>query len=147
MEKQAYKSLANSLIEKMNSHRVIKGILVSYIITIPIFLILAYALTFSDFPEKYISTCVLITTIVSILVAGTASTRNVKSRGWLNGASVGLIYVLVLYIFSSLIFRDFSITTRVITMSLIGILTGAVGGIIGINMQSASKAKRKVVNK
>jgi len=69
---------------------VIKGILVSYLFTIPMFAIFAYFLKFTDFPLKYMSTAVIITTLLSIVIAGWISTKNVKSKGWLNGAIVDL---------------------------------------------------------
>jgi len=121
----------------------IKGIIVSYIITIPAFIIFALLLSYIDFPEKYISSAVLIATIVSLLVAGSTATRNVKNKGWLNGAIVGLIYMLVLYIFSGLVFKNFTIDRQVIIMAVIGVLCGAIGGIIGINFKRNSSIKHR----
>jgi putative membrane protein (TIGR04086 family) len=72
---------------------------------------------------------------------GSTSTRGVKNKGWLNGGIVGMIYMLVLYLASSLVFNDFTVDNYVITMGLIGIFTGAIGGIIGINIKRPSHAK------
>jgi len=119
-----------------------KGIVVSYMITIPAFMLFALILSNTDFPEKYISPAVVITSIISVLAAGSAATRGLKDKGWLNGSIVGLVYMLVLYLLSSMIFRNFAIGKYVITMTIIGILTGAIGGIIGINTKGGSKYKR-----
>ena len=120
---------------------VLKGILAAYIITIPAFMLFALILTNTDFTQKLISPAVVVTTVISVLTAGSVSTKGLKSRGWLNGSIVGIIYMFVLYIVSSLIFKDFTIDKYVITMTVIGILTGAIGGIVGINIKKETKYK------
>ncbi|HQA58543.1 MAG TPA: TIGR04086 family membrane protein [Acetivibrio sp.] len=123
------------LTEHSNIVTIIMGILVSYAITLPIAAVLAYLLMFTDFPQKYMPTAVIITTLLSIVIAGWVSTKNVKSKGWLNGGIVGIVYVLILYLASSIVYRDFSIDVNVIVKFLIGILTGCIGGILGINLR------------
>lgn len=122
---------------------IIKGIVVSYIITIPVFMIFAFILANTEFPEKLISPAVLITTIISLLTAGISATKGTKSKGWLNGCIVGFVYMLILYFASSIAMDNFSIDRYIITMGLIGVITGAMGGIIGINFKSKSYSKVK----
>lgn len=131
---------ANTAInESLSPKSVLKGILAAYIITIPAFMLFALILSNTDFPQKLVSPAVIITTIISVLTAGSVSTKGVRNKGWLNGGIVGFIYMLVLYMISSLVFKDFAINKYVITMSLIGILTGAIGGIVGINIKGGNK--------
>jgi len=92
-------------------------------------------LKFTDFPLKYMSTAVIITTLLSIVIAGWISTKNVKSKGWLNGAIVGFIYMLILYLVSSIVYREFAINSYVLILLGIGILSGSIGGILGINLK------------
>jgi len=129
---QAAKNILNG---HSNIIMVIKGILVSYLFTIPMFTIFAYFLKFTDFPLKYMSTAVIITTLLSIVIAGWISTKNVKSKGWLNGAIVGFIYMLILYLVSSIVYREFAINSYVLILLGIGILSGSIGGILGINLK------------
>lgn len=136
---QAAKNIIN---EHANIVTIAKGILVSYAVTLPIFAVFAYFLTFTDFPQKYIPSAVIITTLLSIVIAGWTSARNMRSRGWLNGAVVGLVYMVVLYFLSSVTFENYSISRHVITMFIIGILTGSIGGILGINLRKESSYKR-----
>jgi len=121
-----------------------KGILISYIITIPLFSIFAFILTYTDFPQHMIKPVVLITTIISVLVAGSFVAKNAKSKGWLNGGAVGLLYMLLLYIASSIVLRDFSINRYILTIMIIGVLTGSIGGIVGINFRYSSHSRRKI---
>jgi putative membrane protein (TIGR04086 family) len=138
---QTGQSAKTILSEHITLASVLRGLLISYLITIPTFIIFALILTYTSFPEMLISPAVVITTMISILTAGSTSTRGVKNKGWLNGGIVGMIYMLVLYLASSLVFNDFTVDNYVITMGLIGIFTGAIGGIIGINIKRPSHAK------
>ena len=128
--------------ESMSLVAVLKGILAAYIITIPAFMLFALILANTDYPQKLITPAVVITTIISVLTAGSISTRGLKNKGWLNGSIVGFLYMLILYLLSSLIYRNFAIDNYVVTMTVIGILTGAIGGIIGINIKKSTKYKR-----
>ncbi len=121
-----------------------KGIVASYIITIPLFIFFALVLTYTNFPEKYVESAVLAVTVLSVLAAGFTTTRSIGSKGWLNGGIVGLIYMIILYILNCLIYQDFSINRRVLTMLLIGVLSGSVGGIVGINVGNKRRYRYKV---
>jgi putative membrane protein (TIGR04086 family) len=112
-----------------------KGIGVSYLVTIPLFAVFSFILSRMEFPERYIDPAVLITTVVSILAAGIISSVNLRSRGWMNGAFVGLIYMLILYAASSIVYGSFPVNRHVVIMFVIGAITGAIGGIFGINMK------------
>ena len=135
MVRNANQTAKTQLSEKISLMSIMKGILVSYIITIPAFILFAFILANTDFPEKYMSAIVVITTITSVLIAGSTATRGLKNKGWLNGSIVGLVYMLILYLLSSIIFKTFSIDKYIITMTIIGVLTGSIGGIIGINLK------------
>lgn len=119
----------------------LRGLLASYIITIPAFMIFALILTNLDFPQRLLTPAVVVITVISVLIAGAVSTRGVRSRGWLNGSIVGLIYMLVLYLFSSILCKDFSVDRYVITMTIIGVLAGAIGGIMSVNSPKDKKYK------
>lgn len=135
MIKQANQAAKSVLYDRVNLALIFKGIVISYLITIPTFIIFAIILTYTSFPEKYISSTVMVTTIISILIAGSTATKNVKNKGWMNGGFVGLVYTIVLYLISSIILKNFLIDKHVITVLIIGIITGAIGGIIGINLK------------
>lgn len=145
--KEMGQNLKSAISERINLLKICKGIGISYLITIPIFVILAVILTYTSFPEDYISPAVIVTTVISILFAGSTATRNLKSKGWLNGALVGFIYMLFLYVAGSLAIRDFSVNRHVIAMALIGVLSGSIGGIIGINFRHGSHSRYKPVKK
>ena len=127
--------------EKMSLFSLLKGLLISYIITIPAFMLFALILANTEFPQRLTTPAVVATTLISVLTAGAVSTKGVRNRGWLNGSIVGLVYMIILYILSSLVYNDFTIDKYVVTMTIIGILAGAIGGIVGINTKGTVKYK------
>ncbi|QNU65432.1 TIGR04086 family membrane protein [Ruminiclostridium herbifermentans] len=127
--------LKKSLDEHVNIIRVVKGLIFSFLITLPCFFIFALFLTYTDFPEKYTSMAVLITTVISVLVASAYSTKNVKHKGWMNGCFVGLLYVTILYVASSIVDKNFMLNFSGILTFFIGAIVGCLGGILGINMR------------
>ena len=60
---------------------------------------------------------------------------HIKKQGMLNGALVGLIYMLTIYILSSIFLSSFELTVNSIIMIAVGIGTGMIGGVIGVNMK------------
>ena len=124
-----------TLDEHINLLRVVKGLIIAFLITLPCFLGFALFLTYTDFPEKHTYIAVLITTVLSVLVASAYSTKNVKSKGWMNGCFVGILYVAILYIASSLVFLNFQVDVQVILSVVIGDIVGSLGGIFGINLR------------
>lgn len=127
--------LKKSLDEHVNLLRVVKGLIISFLITLPCFLVFALFLTYTDFPEKYTYIAVLITTVLSVLTASAYSTKNVKRKGWMNGCFVGILYVTILYLASSIVFMNFAIDLQVILTVIIGAIVGCLGGIFGINLR------------
>lgn len=114
---------------------ILKSVGIAYVVTLFIFLLLAIALTYTEFPETMIPSVVIIGTIISIMFAGTSVARKARTKGWLNGAIAGLVYILVIYLISSFTVVNFVVDMNAITMFILGILAGAVGGIVGINLK------------
>jgi putative membrane protein (TIGR04086 family) len=139
-KRQTAKNIIN---EHSNIVNITKGIMISYIITIPVFAVFAYFLTLVDFAEDYMPAVVIITTLVSIIFAGWSAASNIRDRGWLNGGIIGFVYMLVLFLLSNIVFRDFVINRHVITMFIIGIITGSIGGIFGINLKKQPRIKTR----
>jgi putative membrane protein (TIGR04086 family) len=143
MVKEAGEGIKSALPGEVKLISILKGVLVSYVITIPTFVVFAFILSNTNYPEKYIMPVVIITTVISILFAGLTATKSIRSKGWLNGAIVGLLYVCILYMLSSIVFKDFSIDKNVVSISILGALAGIAGGIIGVNLKKNSKLKRR----
>ncbi len=58
---------------------------------------------------------------------------NIKRNGILNGGVIGGLYILILYIISSLLNWKFGLNIQSVIMIIVGIIFGVLGGIIGVN--------------
>ena len=60
---------------------------------------------------------------------------NVRVNIPLNGGIIGLTYMLLIYVASSILNNGFMLNIYSIFMLVIGIAAGIVGGIVGVNMK------------
>ena len=122
--------------ENMNENNIIKilkGSTISIIITLIGLLIYSIILSYTSVAETTIPVTIIIITTVSILIGSNLSTIKIKKNGIVNGALIGLIYIIFIYLLSSIVEKDFSMNLYSIVMVIGSILAGAIGGIIGIN--------------
>ena len=68
------------------------------------------------------------------MAGSTISSRKIKKNGLISGGAIGLIYILFLYLASSICFAGFSFSIYSLIMLVVGIITGIIGGIIGVNI-------------
>ena len=129
------KTSENSNENGNNIKRVLKGSAFSIVITLIGLLIYSIILSYTSVAESTIPTIIIIITGISILIGSTISTANIKKNGIVNGILVGLIYISLIYLLSSIITGNFLLNINSIIMIIVSVLTGAVGGIIGVNMK------------
>ena len=119
--------------DSSNIKKILIGSIVSFVITIIGLIIFSCLLTYTSIQESTIPAVTIIISGVSILIGSTISMSNVRKNGIINGAAVGLIYILLIYLLSSIIESDFSLNIHSIFMIIASILAGGLGGIIGVN--------------
>ena len=117
-----------------NLIRVLKGSITSIIITLILLFIFAILLTYTSLQENVISPVVIVITAISILIGSSISTLKIKKNGLLNGGLVGIIYILTIYIISSLTGSGFACNINTIIMMVSSVIAGMIGGIIGVNL-------------
>ena len=91
--------------EEKNIIRLIKGSISSIIISV----IFLFVLTYTTVPESTMPLVITVIIGVSILIGSSISSMKIKKNGFINGGVVGLIYMLFLYISSSMALSGFSI--------------------------------------
>ena len=116
-----------------NFIKVLKGSVVSVIITLILLLIFSVLLTYTNIKESAIPTVIIAITALSILIGSQITTSSIKNNGISNGALRGGIYVACLYVVSSIISKNFSLNKYSIFLIAASLVTGALGGIIGVN--------------
>ena len=114
---------------------IIKGIAISFILTLISVFIFSIVLTYTSTPESTIFPVIAFITAISILIGSSISTIKINKRGIINGGAIGLIYILILYLLSSIITTGFAVNLNTIILIVASILAGMVGGIVGVNIK------------
>lgn len=117
-----------------NYIQIIKGLGISFLVTFVCLLILAVALTYTNVSEDVINPTIIIITAISILMGSMLSAIKIRKNGLVNGGIIGGIYILLLYLISSVFSTNFTLTVGSIIMITVGIVFGILGGIIGVNI-------------
>lgn len=121
--------------KEKNIIKILKGVMISIVISILLLTIYAVILTYTSTSESTIKPVVIIITGISLLIGSFISSMKLKKQGMINGGIVGLIYILSIYIISSIWLSNFSLDLESIIMIIVSIITGMIGGIIGINIK------------
>ena len=129
------KSMENVTKENNKVLQIIKGSAIAIVLSFLFLLAYATILAYTDVPETTIVPVVIVITGISILMGSSMSTLHIKNKGLINGSLVGLIYMLTLYLLSSIVSGNFALNMNSIIMLCVGILTGMIGGIIGVNLK------------
>ena len=111
-----------------------KSVLIAYIITFILTLVYAILLSYTDISESTIPTCMFVINIFSVFIASSIAVIKIKENGLKNGGLVGLMYIIIMYLLSSLTSVGFAVSGYAISTIIFNILLGMVGGIIGVNI-------------
>lgn len=126
--------MENKLEINKNIIRVVKGSGFAIVISLILLLIYASLLTSTNISETTMTPVVITISGISILIGSSISSFKIKKQGMLNGALVGLIYMILIYLLSSILLAGFTLNMQSIIMIIVGALAGMIGGIIGVNL-------------
>ena len=112
---------------------ILKGVGISLIATIILLIIFSILLTYTNIPENTINPVIMIITAISILMGSSLGNIKIRKNGLINGAIIGAIYILTIYLISSILNWRFSLNSQSIIMIIIAVIFGILGGIIGVN--------------
>ncbi len=121
--------------EKINKIKIIiRGIIFSYLTTFILILLYSAILAYTKVPESTIPTCLFVIGMSSVFMSSSITVIKLKNGGLKNGGIIGLCYVLILYLCSSISENTFALTKYSIVTIIFYILVGMIGGIIGVNL-------------
>lgn len=112
----------------------VKALAIAFAITCIVFITYALILTYTSITEQNIPLVSLICTVVSAAVAGFDSAKGAKSRGLIWGMAAGVIYAVLLFAICILSGAEFVLNGGKMTLLLISLAGGGIGGIMGINI-------------
>ena len=114
---------------------ILKGVGIAFALTLISVFIYSAVLTYTNIPESTIFPVIIMITALSILIGSSVSTIKIKKNGIVNGGIIGLIYILLLYLISSIVNADFAISMSSLAIIGAAILGGMLGGIVGVNIK------------
>lgn len=112
---------------------IFKGIAIAMITTVIMLLIFSIILAYTNTSENTITPVIMVVTGISILLGSSIGSIKIKKNGIINGGLIGGIYILILYLISSILNWRFGLNMQSIIMIAIGMIFGILGGIIGVN--------------
>ena len=119
--------------ESMAIKNIVKGVVIALLTTFILLIIFSIILTYTNTEEKVLNPVIMIITAISILIGSSLANIKIKKNGLLNGGIVGGIYILMIYLISSLLNWKFSLNIQSIIMIATATIFGVLGGIIGVN--------------
>lgn len=123
----------NKEIKENNLIRIIKGSIASIVIALIMLLVFSIILSFTSVSEQVIPVGIIVISAVSTFLGSMFCNIKISKNGLLNGALVGLIYMVVMYLISSILVAGFGMNIKTIIMCISTIFAGIVGGIVGVN--------------
>ena len=118
---------------KGSAIKILFGSGISFLISLVLLLAISIVLTYTNISENIITVSVIVISALSILIGSIISALNINKNGILNGALVGAIYMITIYVLSSIFFSGFEMNVQSMVMIGVSILAGMIGGIIGVN--------------
>ena len=112
---------------------IIKGLIISIIFTFIFLFVFSIILTYTNISEDFIAPVIIVITAISIFIGSSIGNIKIKKNGMLNGAVVGGIYLLSIYLLSGIISQNFALNVQSIIIIVAGMVCGMFGGIIGVN--------------
>lgn len=111
----------------------LKNLLLSIIISLVLIVILSVLMSKTSISDNMLEPLVIGIASFSLLIGAFCMSKSKKEKGIVFGSLLGVTYILILYLLSSLITLDFSISMQTLLFMILGILGGAIGGILGVN--------------
>ncbi len=120
-----------------------KGVMIASLITFVIFALFSLALSYTPLPESAIPYIVFITQGIGSILAGFIPAKKAGVKGLVTGSISALLYMLILWLVSSLLSDGFYVNSHVLTMFIVSLVFGALGGITGVNFKDSNTNKKK----
>ena len=109
---------------------ILKGILLASILAMLISLVFGVLLSYTSLPESELSINIIFGT--SIFVAAFITAYHAGTRGFYYGLAVGLGFILLVLILSSIFWSDTPSWLKMGEKTILALVSGGIGGIIGV---------------
>ncbi len=110
-----------------------RGVLYAYFLSLVVFLIVSALVQYTPLTEAVLPYITYATALIAIFVGAAYVAKKLEAKGWLNGGITGLVYLLGLVVFAFILVPEFNIHLGYISKVFLAFVTGAAGGVFGIN--------------
>ena len=118
---------------KGNTIKILLGSGIAFLISLVLLLAISIILTYTNVSESIITVSVIVISALSILIGSIISALNINKNRIVNGDLVGAIYMITIYLLSSIFVSGFEMNMQSAIMIIVSIFAGMIGGIIGVN--------------
>ncbi len=118
---------------KINLKGIVKGVLISLVITMVFVIITALICYFADVPDGIISIILYIISAVSVFASSLFLAKSISNNGLLHGLILGAGYFIVIFIFSAAFKQQVGINMKFFISMSAALASGMLGGILGVN--------------
>ncbi len=112
-----------------------KASAISIGITMIALIVQTVIMLYTDVTESILPVTSAITMTLSVTIASLYASVKIRKRGWMNGAIIGILYILVIAMISFIFLDDFVLNTYILMKTAIALITGAISGMIGVNLK------------
>ncbi len=112
-----------------------RGLIRGYLILILLFLIVAALITYTSISENFIPLATSIIMTIGIVYSSIYCAIHIRSKGWLHGGIIGIVYVLILMLLSIFVVEGYSFNSMALPKVILGTGAGVIGGMLGINLK------------
>lgn len=117
------------------------GTIIAFSITFFILIVFSALLVNTNISESSIDIVVFSAAGVSLFIEAVIINLKENKNGILNGACLGITYVITLYFISSILSNNYVVNTHTVICGLIGILISIIGSILGVNINVKNNKK------
>lgn len=110
----------------------LKSLIRGVILSIVLLLVTAIVFHFSNLDPTHIDTVTFIITVLSIVYAAIYGSFKIKSKGYLHGGIIGLLYMIVVAMISLFVQKGNIHYKGLIIMMIMSLVIGIFSGMIGI---------------
>lgn len=127
---------------KIDLKQILKGVVCATVIALICLIVAAIMFTYTNISMSFVKIISNVIFYAGVFVGGVIASFKKKSCGWLHGAIAGLIYTLLIWVIR--ILSDVSgVQIQLPFVKIIfGIVLGALGGIVGVNIKTKSNKRR-----
>lgn len=121
--------------DKKNILSIAKGVLISIVVSLVSILFFAFIVKLFGLSDNSLKVVNQIIKVVSIMIGTFLGVKNDKEKGLVKGLLIGLLYTFFAFVIFSALNGNFSFGKSLLNDVIFGGITGAICGIITVNLK------------